>query len=55
MKEVASIVRRHLEGVVGWAQSRQTDGCLETIKTVIYLISGKLNFRAVNPHASQTT
>lgn len=75
MKEVAALVRRHLEGIVAWAQTRQTNGFLEalnglfqaakrrargftrfdTIKTVIFLIAGKLDFQAVNPHASQPT
>jgi transposase len=75
MKEVAALVRRHLEGIVAWAQTRQTNGFLEalnglfqaakrrargftrfaTIKTVIFLIAGKLNFQAVNPHAPQPT
>ena len=71
MKEVAALVRRHLEGIVAWAQTRQTNGFLEalnglfqaakrrargfksfdTIRTVIFLIAGKLDFAAVNPHA----
>ena len=71
MKEVAALVRRHLEGIVAWAQTRQTNGFLEalnglfqaakrrargftrfeTIKTVLFLIAGKLDFRALNPHA----
>jgi transposase len=75
MKEVAALVRRHLEGIVAWAQTRQTNGFLEainglfqaakrrargfkrlsTIKTVILLIAGKLDFHAINPHASQPT
>jgi len=75
MKEVAALVRRHLEGIVAWAQTRQTNGFLEalnglfqaakrrargftrfeTIKTVIFLIAGKLDFQAVNPHASRPT
>lgn len=75
MKEVAALVRRHLEGIVAWAQTRQTNGFLEainglfqaakrrargfarlsTIKTVIFLIAGKLNFAAINPHAGRPT
>ena len=71
MKEVAALVRRHLEGIVAWAQTRQTNGFLEainglfqaakrrargfsrlsTIKSVIFLIAGKLDFAALNPHA----
>lgn len=75
MKEVALMVRSHLEGIVAWAQTRQTNGFLEainglfqaakrrargftridTIKTVIFLIAGKLDFQAINPHAGQPT
>ena len=75
MKEVAALVRRHLEGIVAWAQTRQTNGFLEainglfqaakrrargfvrlaTIRTVIFLIAGKLEFQAINPHAPQPT
>jgi transposase len=71
MKEVAAMVRRHLEGIVAWAQTRQTNGFLEalnglfqaakrrargftkfdTIRTIIFLIAGKLDFASVNPHA----
>jgi transposase len=75
MKEVAALVRHHLEGIVAWAQTRQTNGFLEalnglfqaakrrargftrlsTIRTVIFLIAGKLDFRVINPHAGQPT
>jgi transposase len=75
MKEVAALVRRHMDGIVAWAQTRQTNGFLEainglfqaakrrargfvrlsTIKTVIFLIAGKLDFHAINPHAPQPT
>jgi transposase len=75
MKEVAALVRKHLEGIVAWAQTRQTNGFLEalnglfqaakrrargftrlsTIRTVIFLIAGKLDFRTINPHAPQPT
>jgi transposase len=75
MKEVATLVRHHLEGIVAWAQTRQTNGFLEalnglfqaakrrargfvrmsTIRTVIFLIAGKLDFRVINPHAPQPT
>jgi len=75
MKEVAALVRRHIEGIVAWAQTRQTNGFLEainglfqaakrrargftrlsTIRTVIFLIAGKLDFHAINPHAQQPT
>ena len=72
MKEVATMVRKHLEGIIAWAQTRQTNGFLEalnglfqaakrrargfvrmsTIRTVIFLIAGKLNFRSLNPHTA---
>lgn len=75
MKEVAVMIRRHLEGIVSWAQTRQTNGFLEainglfqaakrrargykrldTIRTVIFLIAGKLDFRPINRHAPQPT
>ena len=75
MKDVAKMIRSHLEGIVAWAQTRQTNGFLEainglfqaakrkargftriaTIKTVIFLIAGKLDFQAINPHAGQPT
>jgi len=72
MKDVAALVRKHLDGIVAWAQTRQTNGFLEalnglfqaakrrargftrlsTIRTVIFLIAGKLDFRTINPHAA---
>ncbi|MEP6502664.1 MAG: transposase [Betaproteobacteria bacterium] len=75
MKEVAGLVRLHMEGIVAWAQTRQSNGFLETInglfqaakrrargftrlstiKTVIFLIAGKLDFQTINPHARQPT
>lgn len=75
MKEVARMIRSHLEGIVAWAQTRQTNGFLEainglfqaakrrargftridTISTVIFLIAGRLDFHAINPHAGQPT
>ncbi len=39
MKEVAGLVRRHMEGIVAWARTRQTNGFIE----------------AINPHAPQPT
>ena len=67
-----AMVRRHLEGIVAWAQTRQTNGFLEalnglfqaakrrargftrfdTIRTVIFLIAGKLDFSRLNPHVA---
>jgi len=75
MKDVAGLVRRHMEGIVAWASTRQTNGFLEainglfqaakrrargftrlsTIRTVIFLIAGRLDFQAINPHAGLPT
>ncbi len=75
MKDVAKMIRSHLEGIVAWAQTRQTNGFLEainglfqaakrkargftridTIRTVIFLIAGNLDFHAINHHAGQPT
>jgi transposase len=75
MKDVAKMIRTHLEGIVAWAQTRQTNGFLEainglfqaakrrargftriqTIRTVIFLIAGRLNFQTLNPHAGLPT
>lgn len=69
MKKVAKMVRTHLEGIVAWTRTRQTNGFLEainglfqaakrkargfgrfkTIRMVIFLIAGKLDFSKVNP------
>jgi transposase len=71
MKEVARMIRKHLDGIVAWTQTRQTNGFLEafnglfqaakrkargygnfsTIRTVIFLLAGKLDFSSINPHA----
>jgi transposase len=70
MKEVAMLVRGHLEGIVAWSRTRQTNGFIEalnglfqaakrkargytrfeTMRTVIFLIAGKLDFSKLNPH-----
>lgn len=72
MKEVARMIRTHLDGIVAWTQTRQTNGFLEainglfqaakrkargygnfsTIRTVIFLLVGKLDFSNINPHAA---
>jgi len=72
MKEVARMIRNHLEGIVAWARTRMTNGFLEalnglfqaakrkargyrrlsTIRTIIFLIAGKLDFRTLNPHTA---
>jgi transposase len=75
MKEVAAMIRRHFDGIVAWAQTRQSNGFIEainglfqaakrkargfvrlsTMRTVLFLIAGKLDFTQLNPHASQPT
>ena len=72
MKEVANMVRSHLDGILAWTQTRQTNGFLEainglfqaakrkargygnfsTIRTVVFLLAGKLDFTKINPHAA---
>jgi transposase len=72
MKQVATMIRSHFNGIVAWTRSRQTNGFIEainglfqaakrkargytrfqTMKTVLFLIAGKLNFAAINPHAA---
>ena len=72
MKEVAEMVRSHLEGILSWVTSRQTNGFLEainglfqaakrkargygrfrTIRIVIFMIAGKLDFSRVNPYVT---
>jgi transposase len=71
MKDVAKMIRSHIDGIVTWAQTRQTNGFLEalnglfqaakrkargygsfaTIRTVVFLLAGKLDFSHLNPHA----
>jgi transposase len=75
MKEVASMILNHFEGVLAWVNSRLTNGFLEainglfqaakrkargyvrfrTIRTVIFLIAGKLDFSKINPYLAQPT
>ncbi|SIT49035.1 transposase [Paraburkholderia ribeironis] len=72
MKDVARLIRRHFDGIVAWAQTRQTNGFIEainglfqaakrkargythftTMRTVLFLIAGKLDFSSFNAHAS---
>jgi len=72
MKDVVRLIRNHLDGILAWTQTRQTNGFLEalngvfqaakrkargygrfsTIRTVIFLIAGKLDFSRFNPHAA---
>jgi transposase len=71
MKDVAKLIRSHLDGIVSWTQTRQTNGFLEainglfqaakrkargygnfsTIRAVVFLLAGKLDFTKINPHA----
>jgi len=70
MKEVAQMIRNHLEGILAWVSSRQTNGFLEvinglfqaakrkargygrfrTIRMVLFMIAGKLDFYRINPY-----
>jgi transposase len=72
MKQVAKMIRTHFDGVIAWAQTRQTNGFLEainglfqaakrkargygrfkTMRTVIFLVAGRLDFSKINPHAA---
>ena len=72
MKAVARMIRKHLEGVVAWTRTCQTNGFLEainglfqaakrkargyasfsTIRTVVFLLAGKLDFEKLNQHAA---
>ena len=72
MKMVAKMIRSHLDGIVAWTQTRQTNGFLEainglfqaskrkargygnfsTIRTVVFLLAGKLDFSKINPHVA---
>ena len=72
MQEVANMIRSHLDGIVSWTQTRQTNGFLEAInglfraakrkargygsfsiiRTVVFLLAGKLDFSKINPHAA---
>jgi transposase len=72
MKDVARMILRHFDGIVAWAQTRQTNGFIEaingpfqaakrkargyisfkTMRTVLFLIGGKLDLSAFNPHTS---
>jgi transposase len=74
MKAVAKMIRNHFDGIVSWAQTRQTNGFMEalnglfqaakrsargygrfsTIRTVIFLRAGKLDFSQLNPHTLQS-
>jgi len=69
MHEVANMVKKHFDGIIAWAQTRQTNGFLEainglfqsakrrargyrsfrTMRTVMFLIAGNLDFTAINP------
>jgi len=75
MKDVAKMIRSHFDGIVAWAQTRQSNGFLEainglfqaakrrargfkrfsTIRTVIFMIAGKLNFTTINQHVALPT
>ncbi|MEX3605704.1 MAG: transposase [Burkholderia sp.] len=70
MKDVARMIRSHVDGIVAWTQTRQTNSFLEainglfqvakrkargytnlkTMRTVLFLIAGTLDFSKINPH-----
>ena len=70
MKEVAAMIRAHLDGILAWVTSRQTHGFPEaihglfqaakhkargygrfrTLRRVIFMIAGKLDFSRINPY-----
>lgn len=72
MKDVARMIRTHLEDIAAWARIRMINGFLKalnglfqvakrkargyrrwsTIRTIIFLIAGKLDCRTLNPHSA---
>jgi hypothetical protein len=50
MKEVAEMIRHHFDGLFQ-AAKRKAPGCgrFSTIRTVIFMIAGKLDFSRINP------
>ena len=59
------MMRKHLNGIVARTQTRQTTGFIglfqavpadtlrfQTMRTVLFLIAGKLNFSEINPHTA---
>ncbi|MEX3606109.1 MAG: transposase, partial [Burkholderia sp.] len=72
MKDVARMIRSHVDGIVAWTQTRQTNRLLEainglfqaakrktrgyinltTMRTILFLIAGKLDFSQINPHVA---
>ncbi|MEX3606595.1 MAG: transposase, partial [Burkholderia sp.] len=72
MKDVARMICNHIDGIVAWTQTRQTNCFLEainglfqaakrkareytnlaTMHTVLFLITGKLDFSKINPHVA---
>jgi hypothetical protein len=46
-------IRRHFDGIVAWTQTRQTTRGytrFATMRIVLFLIAGKLDFTAINRH-----
>jgi hypothetical protein len=37
MKEIAHLICSHMEGILVWAQTRQTNGFLETLKSLRFM------------------
>ena len=68
MKEVARMIRRHFDGIVAWTQTRHIEALnglfqaakrkargysrFATMRTVLFLIAGKLDYTQLNPHVA---
>ena len=50
MKDVAALVRRHLEGIVAWAQTRQTNGFLEALNGLFQAAKPRARLHAAVHH-----
>ena len=46
MKEVAALVRRHMDGIVAWTQTRRTNGFLEAINGLFQAAKRRARLRA---------
>ncbi|WP_410451368.1 transposase [Paraburkholderia sp. 31.1] len=54
MKEVARMIRQHFDGIVAWTQTHKVRGYTRftTMRTVLFLVAGKLDFSSFNLDAS---
>lgn len=53
MKDVAVLVRRHLEGIVAWAQTRQTNGFLEALTELFQAAKRRARLCAIQNHQNR--